>query len=107
MPYEMESMGLKDGVWICNYEEFKVLCAVLRESIIQISLAVNSQENKGDKVEMLYEYLTSNTFRLQIEAIVEGFSQMKIDIKLPKRYFVEKQMLYWNKESFYRREKKK
>lgn len=85
MPSDMDRMGLRDSVWICNYEEFKGLCAVLRESIIQISVAVNSQENKGDKVEMLYEYLTSNTFRLQIEAIVEGFSQMKIDLDSEKR----------------------
>ncbi len=84
MPSDMDRMGLKDGVWICNYEEFKGLCTVLRESIIQINVAISSQENKGDKVEMLYEYLTSNTFRLQIEAIVEGFSQMKIDLDSEK-----------------------
>ena len=85
MPSDMDRMGMKDGIWICNYEEFKGLCAVLRESLIQISLAIGSQENKGDKMEMLYEYLTSNTFRLQIEAIVDGFSQMKIDLDSEKR----------------------
>jgi hypothetical protein len=58
---------------------------VLRESLIQVSLAIGSQENKGDKIEMLYEYLTSNTFRLQIEAIVDDFSQMKIDLDTEKR----------------------
>jgi len=34
---------------------------------------------------MLYDYLTGNTFRLQVEAIVEGFTQMKIDLKNEKR----------------------
>jgi hypothetical protein len=58
---------------------------VLRESIIQLSLAVSSQENKGDKMHMLYDYLTSNTFRMQVEAIVEGFSQMKSDLESEKR----------------------
>ena len=85
MPSEMDRMGLKDGVWICNYEEFKGLCAVLRESIIQISTAVGSQENRGDKIHMLYDYLTGNTFRMQVEAIVEGFSQMKTDLESEKR----------------------
>ena len=85
MPADMDRMGLKDGIWICNYEEFKGLCAVLRESIVQISTAVSSQENKGEKMQMLYDYLTGNTFRLQVEAIVEGFSQMKADLESEKR----------------------
>lgn len=85
MPSSMERMGLKDGIWICSLEEFKGLSAVLRESIIQISNAIASQENKGDKMHMLYDYLTGNTFKLQVEAIVEGFTQMKIDLDSEKR----------------------
>jgi len=85
MPADMERMGLKDGIWVCTYEEFKALCSVLRESIIQLSTAVSSQENKGDKMHMLYDYLTSSTFRMQVEAIVEGFTQMKIDLDSEKR----------------------
>lgn len=85
MPSDFERMGIKDGVWICSYEEFKGLCAVLRASVIQLSLAVASQEGKGDKMHMLYDFLTSNTFRMQVEAIVEGFSQMKADLESEKR----------------------
>jgi len=85
MPSDMERMGQKDGIWICSFEEFKGLCRVLREALIQIDNAVISQENKGDKMSMLYDFLTSNTFRLQIEAIVEGFTQMKSDLESEKR----------------------
>jgi len=85
MPSDMDRMGLKDGVWICNFEEFKGLCAVLRESIVQLNTAVATQENKGDKMDMLYVYLTGNTFRMQVEAIVEGFTQMKTDLESEKR----------------------
>ena len=85
MPSEMERMGLKDGIWICSFEEFKGLCFVLRESIIQLSSAISSQENKGDKMSMLYDFLTSNEFKFQIEAIVEGFTQMKEDLESEKR----------------------
>jgi len=85
MPSDMDRMGLKDGIWICNYDEFKGLCSVLRETIIQINIAVSSQENKGDKMYMLYDYLTGNTFRLQVEAIVEGFTQMRADLESEKR----------------------
>jgi len=84
LPSDMDRMGLKDGIWICSYEEFKGLCAVLRESIINISNTLVSQENKGDKMVMLYDFLTSNEFRLQIEGIVEGFTQMKTDLNKEK-----------------------
>ena len=85
MPSDMDRFGLKEGIWICNYDEFKGLCTVLRESIIKINNAVSTQENKGDKMDMLYDFLTSNTFRMQIEAIVEGFTQMKSDLESEKR----------------------
>ena len=85
MPSDMQRMGLRDGVWVCSYEEFKGLCGVLRESIIQVNSAIGSQVNKGDKMQLLYEYLTSNSFRMQVEAIVEGFSSMKSALESEKR----------------------
>ncbi|MDW5288486.1 DUF2130 domain-containing protein [Formosa sp. PL04] len=85
MPSGMDRLGLRDGIWICNYDEFKGLCAVLRESIIQLNRAMVAQDNKGDKMDLLYDYLTSTTFRMQIEAIVEGFTQMKTDLDSEKR----------------------
>jgi hypothetical protein len=84
MPSDMDRMGLKDGIWICNYDEFKGLCGVLRESIIKVSTALGSQENKGDKMDMLYDYLTSNQFRMQIEAIVDGFTSMRTALQKEK-----------------------
>jgi hypothetical protein len=85
MPADMDRMGLRDGVWICTFDEFKGLCTVLRESIIEISRAIATQENKGEKMGMLYDFLTSNEFRMQVEAIVEGFTQMQTDLESEKR----------------------
>jgi len=85
MPADMDRMGLRDGVWICTFDEFKGLCTVLRESIIEISRAITTQENKGEKMGMLYDFLTSNEFRMQVEAIVEGFTQMQTDLESEKR----------------------
>jgi len=85
MPADMDRMGLKEGVWICTFEEFRGLCQVLRESIIMLNNAKSTQENKGDKMHMLYDFLTSNEFKMQVEGIVEGFSQMKMDLDREKR----------------------
>jgi len=53
--------------------------------VIRLSNAVATQENKGDKMGMIYDYLTGNEFRLQVEAIVEGFTQMQVDLEAEKR----------------------
>ncbi|GAA9683261.1 DUF2130 domain-containing protein [Helicobacter pylori] len=85
LPKEMERMGLFEGVWVCLFEEFKGLSAVLREGVIQVGLAKKSQENKGDKMDLLYHYLTSSEFSMQVNAIIEGFEQLRADLESEKR----------------------
>lgn len=84
-PKGIDRMTQIDGIWVCSFDEFKGLCHVLRESMVQIHMAVASQENRGDKMAMLYDFLTGNEFRMQIEAIVEGFTQMQMDLEKEKR----------------------
>ncbi|MFO0322985.1 MAG: DUF2130 domain-containing protein [Bacteroidota bacterium] len=84
MPKDMESFGMKDGVWVCTFTQIKSLAFVLRDSLIKINGAIQSQENKGDKMSMLYAYLTGTEFRQQIEAIVEGFSELQDGIQKEK-----------------------
>lgn len=81
MPRGMDKFGEKDGVWICSFSEIKAVAYMLRDSIIRISQASKSQENKGDKMHMLYDYLTSNEFASQWKAIREGFMTMKLSIQ--------------------------
>ena len=85
LPKGFDRMGMLDGVWICTYEEFKGLSLVLRESVIKLSESIASQENKGDKMHLLYDFLTGNAFKMQVEAIVEGFSGMKNSLESEKR----------------------
>ncbi len=81
MPKEMDCFGLKDGVWICCFSEVKALTAVLRDGIIRVYNSAKSHENRGDKVNLLYNYLTSNEFSEQWKAIREGFLSMKLSIQ--------------------------
>ncbi|MBO9620120.1 MAG: DUF2130 domain-containing protein [Niabella sp.] len=80
-PKDMERFGEKDGIWICNFTEARALASVLRDGIIKIFNAGKSQENKGDKMNMLYAYLTSPEFAEQWKAIREGFLSMKVSIQ--------------------------
>jgi hypothetical protein len=85
MPPKMEKFGEKDGVWICNFTEVKGLVYVLRQILIRSYQSQSSQENKAEKMSVLYNYLIGNQFKQQIEAIVEGFSSLKEELDKEKR----------------------
>ena len=79
-PKGMNCFGEKDGVWICSFEEVKAVAFVLRDGIIRLSNATKSQENRGDKMHMLYDYLTGSEFSEQWKAIREGYMSMRLSI---------------------------
>lgn len=81
MPKDMNGIGERDGVWICGFAEVKTLVQMLRDGILKVSAALKSQENKGDKMSLLYNYLTSREFAEQWQAIREGFMNMKLSIQ--------------------------
>jgi len=77
LPEDIEKIGQKEGVWICTFTEVKGLALVLRDSIIRVSEAYSSQTNKGEKMQMLYDYLTGNEFSLQFRLIIETFDELQ------------------------------
>jgi hypothetical protein len=88
-PKDMDKFGEKDGVWVCNFSEVSSVSYLLRSGIIKVFETQKAQEGKGDKMKMLYDYLTGNEFRGQMEAIVEGFMAMKQSI-MKERIQMEK-----------------
>jgi len=81
MPEQLSKLGQVEGIWVCTFSEVIALSYVLRDGIIKIFNANRSQENRGDKMHLLYDYLTSNEFGEQWKAIREGFQSMKLSIQ--------------------------
>ena len=77
MPKDMHQFGERDGVYICSFAEVKSLATVLRNAILKMSELRKSQENKGDKMVALYDYLTGPEFIGNWNAIREGFRQLR------------------------------
>jgi len=84
-PAGHDRMAMIDGIWVCTFEEFKSLTIALRNQIIEVDRVTHSQVNQEEKVQILWTYLQSNEFRLQVEGIVEGFSTLKSDLEKEKR----------------------
>lgn len=85
LPSDINGIGQKDGIWICDFSSFKLAVHVLRKAVIDISFTEAKHQGKSDKMNLLYNYLTGNEFKLQVEAIVEGFTQMQEDLDAEKR----------------------
>ena len=81
MPEQISTFAQLDGIWICSFSDVLALVHVLRDGILKIFMAAKTHENKGDKMHMLYAYLTSNEFSEQWKAIREGFQAMNLSIQ--------------------------
>jgi hypothetical protein len=77
----MDRFGEKDGVYICSFQEVKSVALLLRNAILKIYDTKKNQVNKGDKMSLLYDYLTGNEFGEQWKAVGEGFRQMRQSIQ--------------------------
>ena len=77
MPKDMEQFGEKSGVYICNFKEVKSLTTVLRNAILKLHEVRLSEDNKGDKMVSLYNYLTSQEFRGNWNAMRDGFKNLR------------------------------
>lgn len=73
----IDKFGFKDGVWLCSFNEIKGLSMVLRYGLMQVHSISLTQQDRGTKMELLYNYLTSNEFRGQFEAIIDGFKSLQ------------------------------
>ena len=84
-PNNMNRMGFVDGIWVCNLDEFKGSVSLLRESLIRVHQTIKREENRGDKMALLYHYLTGNEFQLQLQSIVDGFMRMQNELDKERR----------------------
>lgn len=85
MPKDISKMGFYDGVWVCGVKEFRGSVALLRDALIKVHKTKIQEENKTDKMSLLYNYLTSNEFMMQFEVIVNGFMKMQEELDKEKR----------------------
>lgn len=85
LPNDVERFTFRDGVWICSFNEVKSLSFILRDMLIRIHSVKTAETNKGNKMELLYSYLTSNEFVQNIKRIVENYDGMLNQLNSEKK----------------------
>ncbi|MBF5039361.1 DUF2130 domain-containing protein [Methylophilus sp. 13] len=80
LPKDVESFDIVDGVWVTHPKAAIPVATILRQTLLQVSMARQSSEGQQTKTEMVYQYLTGPRFKQRVEAIVEAFSSMQEDL---------------------------
>ena len=76
-----------EGIWICSFIEFKALAHLFRHNLSRIGEVLAAQENKGEKMNLIYSYVTGNEFKQKLEAAFESYHDMQEDLQKEKVLF--------------------
>lgn len=87
LPDGFKRFGELDGIWICSFVEFKALSLLFRHNMSRIGEILTAQENKGDKTQMIYSYVTGSEFKQKLEAAFECYQDMQSDLLREKTLF--------------------
>lgn len=95
LPDEYGDMKNIDGsVWVVKPKLALALAVAMRSQIINVYTANHNSENKDEKMEVLYQFLTGPEFRHRIESIVENYGTLQNEIEKEKR----SAQLRWTKQ---------
>jgi hypothetical protein len=74
-----------EGVLVTDFACAAPLAAIVRTNLLQLAQTRSAAVNKGEKLELLYRYLSGVEFRQRVEAIVEAFERMREDLEQERR----------------------
>lgn len=77
LPHDIQRYGIVDGVWVCGFNDVKELSLVLRYGLLKLQQVALTHQGKESKMEMLYNYLTSEDFKNIFESILISFKSIQ------------------------------
>ncbi|MBL7999662.1 MAG: DUF2130 domain-containing protein [Candidatus Kapabacteria bacterium] len=85
LPDGVERFNFVNGVWVCDIASALPLAVALRQALASIAAQKRAAEGRSEKMDILYNYLTSNEFGGRVRGIVEAFEQMQSDLNSEKK----------------------
>ena len=80
MPEGIDTFGMVDGVWVCSWRCAKGLAMALRSGLIEVGKTQIATQGRAEKMELVYNYLSSQEFQHSVSGIVEAFIAMQSDL---------------------------
>lgn len=81
------SFGRFDGVWVAEHKVTLPLAEILRQSLIDIARERHNNKDRGSKADLVYGYLTSDSFIQHIQNIVEVHQNLIDQVATERRAF--------------------
>jgi hypothetical protein len=85
LPKDCRRFAMIDGVLVTDFACAGALAAVLRVNLLELAQARNAAIQKHDTLELLHRYLSGVEFRQRVEAIVDAFTAMRVDLDQERR----------------------
>ena len=89
LPKGIDAFDVVDGVWVVSPRAALPVATMLRQTLLEVSMARQVSEGQQTKTEMIYQYLTGPRFRQRVEAIVEAFSTMQEDLDKERKVIMK------------------
>ncbi|CAB4131707.1 Protein of unknown function DUF2130 [uncultured Caudovirales phage] len=84
MPKDVESFSQVEGVWVVKLSLVVALTEALRLALITVHTARKTSEGRETKAEMLYAYLTSNSYKHRLSALIESVAALQTGLTKEK-----------------------
>jgi hypothetical protein len=83
-------LGLVDGVWVVTWQLAVQLAEVLRAGLLDIHKQRLASAGKGEKMEAVYDYITSPQFAQKLKAVLDAFQRMRDELESEKNQTLQR-----------------
>jgi|GEM_PF-3529638 len=85
LPADVRKFDIIDGVYICSEDIAMPLIKSLRKTLLEIDALVLTQVGKDDKIEKLYDFMTSKKFSEPFGAVIRTYDSLRLQLEKEKR----------------------
>jgi hypothetical protein len=93
LPSDVRYFTIQDGVIVCDYVSFFNLIDIFRNKLIEIHNVKVSNQNRANKVDILYSHVTDPKFFEKLTTLYDLYVNMKSSLDLEKNSIRR----HWNK----------
>jgi hypothetical protein len=85
-----QMFGLHEGIWVTTWSVALHLGEVLRCGVLDCHKQRLISAGKGEKLEAVYDYLTSTHFAQKLRAVYDTFEKLREDLEAEKHQFLQR-----------------
>ncbi len=79
-----QSSGLLDDVWVSTWDTALSVAQMLRAGLLDVHKERVIAAGKGEKMEAVYDYVTSRQFAQKMRAVLDTFKRMREELESEK-----------------------